>query len=109
MSMFPIASSNYQYVYIYSILCGQQLIFLKLSTIYSFKGWEADNIILFIQKPEPPNAKYDEKNLKPIEEAPEKALCPKVIYTALSRAKVNLFIINLGHAQYDQFFKKNIN
>lgn len=82
---------------------------LKLSTIYSFKGWEADNIILFIQKPEPPNAKYDEKNLKPIEEAPEKALCPKVIYTALSRAKVNLFIINLGHAQYDQFFKKNIN
>lgn len=81
---------------------------LKLSTIYSFKGWEADTIIFFIQKLEPQHARYDREHPKPIEVAPEKALCPEVIYTGLSRARVNLFIINLGNTQYDEFFKNNI-
>lgn len=81
---------------------------LKLSTVYSFKGWEADSILLFIQKPEPVNAKYDIDNPKPIEEAPGRALCPEVIYTALSRARVNLFIFNLGNDQYHDFFNNHI-
>jgi superfamily I DNA/RNA helicase len=81
---------------------------LKLSTIYSFKGWEADNVILFIQEPERGNEKYDDKHPKPIELAPARALCPEIIYTAISRARVNLFIINLGNEQYKQFFNENI-
>lgn len=81
---------------------------LKLSTIYSFKGWEADTIIFFIQKSEPQHVRYDREHPKPIEVAPAKALCPEVIYTGLSRARVNLFIVNLGNSQYDQFFKNNI-
>lgn len=81
---------------------------LKLSTVYSFKGWEADNVLLFIQKPEPVIAKYDSDNPKPIEEAPGRALCPEVIYTAISRARVNLFIFNLGNNQYHEFFKNHI-
>ena len=81
---------------------------LKLSTIYSFKGWEADNIILFIQEPERGNEKYDNEHPKPIELAPARALCPEIIYTAISRARVNLFIINLGNEQYKQFFNENI-
>lgn len=31
-----------------------------------------------------------------------------LIYTALTRAKCNLFIINLGNPKYDSFFKTNI-
>ncbi|MCF0158761.1 MAG: AAA family ATPase [Veillonella sp.] len=81
---------------------------LKLSTVYSFKGWEAESIMLFIQKEEPANAKHDTKKTKQIEEAPQRALCPEAIYTALSRAKVNLFIFNLGNNEYDKFFKNQI-
>ena len=81
---------------------------LKLSTVYSFKGWEADNILLFVQKPEPVNAKYDRETPKPIEEAPGRALCPEVVYTALSRARVNLFIFNLGNNLFHEFFKNHI-
>lgn len=81
---------------------------LKLSTIYSFKGWEADNIILFIQKPEKEHAKNDKEHPKPIELAPPRALCPEIIYTAISRARTNLFIFNLGNEQYNQFFKQYI-
>lgn len=81
---------------------------LKLSTVYSFKGWEADSIMLFIQKPEPVKANYDRENPKPIEAAPGRALCPEVIYTALSRARVNLFVFNLGNEQYHDFFKNQI-
>ena len=33
---------------------------------------------------------------------------PALIYTALTRAKCNLFIINLGNQKYDEFFKTKI-
>lgn len=79
---------------------------LKLSTIHSFKGWEADNIILFIQKPE--SIKSDPKTPKLICEAPLKTLSPEIIYTAITRARKSLFIFNLGNMTYDEFFKNNI-
>jgi hypothetical protein len=79
---------------------------LKMSTIYSFKGWEADNVILFIQKPEPTVSKSQQGKL--IYEAPADTLSPEIIYTALTRARKNLFIINLENNLYDDFFKNNL-
>ena len=66
---------------------------LKISTIYSFKGWEADNVFLIIQDAEAPDS---------IENRPE------IIYTALTRARHNLYIINLGNNLYHSFFQQHI-
>lgn len=61
---------------------------LKLSTIHSFQGWESSSVILFIE--------------------PDKHNTPELIYTAITRAKENLFIINLGNEKYHSFFSENI-
>jgi ATP-dependent exoDNAse (exonuclease V) alpha subunit len=77
---------------------------LKLSTIFSFKGWEADNVILFIQKTESPEK--DTSQPKLIYEAPANSINPEIIYTAITRARKNLFIFNFENEMYDKFFKK---
>jgi hypothetical protein len=59
---------------------------IKLSTTYSFKGYEADTVIIVIQSWE----QNDE-----------------LIYTALTRAKESLIIVNIGNNKYEQFFQKN--
>ena len=59
---------------------------LKLSTIHSYKGWEAETAIVIVE----PNCS------------------PSVLYTGLTRAKNNLIIISLGNPQYDVFFKSLI-
>jgi len=74
---------------------------LKLSTIASFKGWEADNVILFIQDTE--KKQSDQSFLEQ-----SNALNPETIYTALTRARNRLYIFNLGNKMYDEFFKENI-
>jgi hypothetical protein len=79
---------------------------LKLSTIFSFKGWEADNVILFIQKPESPDK--DTSQPKLIYEAPANSINPEIIYTAITRARKNLFIFNFENEMYDKFFFNNI-
>lgn len=66
---------------------------IKMSTTHSFKGWESKNLILFIQ----PDSVLD-KNENP----------HALIYTAMTRARCNLFIINLGNMKYDRFFKENV-
>ncbi len=75
---------------------------IKMSTIQSFKGWESDSVILFLQ---PRNDKHYDQNIFGIEERENK---PALIYTALTRAKCNLFIINLGNEKYETFFKNKI-
>ena len=67
---------------------------LKLSTIHSFKGWEAPTVICIIQ-----NSIYGSEELEPE---------PELIYTAITRAKENLLIINIGDNQYDDFFKGKV-
>lgn len=62
---------------------------LKLSTINSFKGWEIDTLFLIIDG----ESKF-ESNEK--------------IYTAITRCRNRLVILNLNHADYDVFFNKNI-
>ncbi|MGL5427920.1 MAG: ATP-binding domain-containing protein [Cetobacterium sp.] len=66
--------------------------FLIFSTIHSFKGLERDNIILVISDAGKKMAsKMDE-----------------VVYTGITRAKKNLYIINVGLEKYNEFFKNNI-
>lgn len=75
---------------------------LKLSTIHSFKGWEADSVILLLQPIDISNENIDDYHII------ERENMPALIYTALTRARCNLFILNLGNSKYDDFFTKNI-
>lgn len=67
---------------------------LKLSTIQSFKGWEAPTIICIIQ-----NDAYADDNI---------ISSPELVYTGITRAKENLVVINLGQNKYHQFFKSKM-
>ncbi|MBD2766806.1 NERD domain-containing protein [Hymenobacter sp. BT664] len=59
---------------------------LKMSTIHSFKGWELKNIVLFIP-----------------EHAPESnAQLHSIVYTALTRTRENLIVLNSNHL-YQEF------
>lgn len=70
---------------------------LKLSTIYSFKGWESKTVILILTSP----MQYDRE----LEDASGTSNEEALVYTAITRAKENLFIINLGNSKYHSFFK----
>ena len=75
---------------------------VKFSTIHSFKGWEAETVILLL---EPENDVDAISNWHGISERENTSA---LIYTALTRAKCNLFIINLGNYKYDSFFKQEV-
>ena len=75
---------------------------LKLSTIHSFKGWESKSVILIMQPEMNENNIYDGYYIQ------ERENTPALLYTALTRAKSNLFILNLGNMMYHSFFKTNI-
>ena len=72
---------------------------IKLSTIHSYKGWEAPNIILFLEPELSEREKYCVSTRENV---------PELIYTAITRAKENLYIINLGNENYHQFFDEYI-
>lgn len=67
---------------------------LKISTIQSFKGWEAPTIICIIQ-----NDIYSDDNI---------VTSPELVYTGITRAKENLLVINIGNNQYHDFFKSHL-
>lgn len=67
---------------------------LKLSTIKSFKGWESPSVIIILD---------DEYNTKVGRRTPME---PEMMYTAITRARENLYIINIGNETYDHFFKE---
>lgn len=65
---------------------------LKISTIQSFKGWESPSVIVilendFLSK----GTNFD-------------SMSPQAIYTAITRARENLYIINIGNISYHNFF-----
>ncbi|MGL5055862.1 MAG: DNA/RNA helicase domain-containing protein [Fusobacteriaceae bacterium] len=66
--------------------------FLIFSTIHSFKGLERDNIILVISDA---GRKMESK-------------MDELVYTGITRAKNNLYIINIALEKYNEFFNKNI-
>ena len=68
--------------------------YLKLSTVQSFKGWEANTVICIIQ-----NALFGDDRV---------ILSPELIYTGITRARENLLVINLNNLRYHDFFNDNI-
>ena len=62
---------------------------LKMSTIHSFKGWELLNIILFIPERTPENNKK----------------LDAIVYTALTRTRENVIILN-SNKRYNSFGEK---
>ena len=69
---------------------------LKLSTIHSYKGWESPSVILLLE----PEHTRDGGTINDDKE---------LIYTAITRCKENLFIINCGNERYHTFFQTNCN
>jgi hypothetical protein len=65
----------------------------KLSTIHSFKGWEIPTLFLLVEKEE-----SDEEDFTTDE----------LIYTAITRCRQNLVIVNIGNQRYHDFFKEAI-
>lgn len=77
---------------------------LKIATIQSFKGWESKSIILIIQ-PEGDSNEFNDEDEFTLKTRNNISV---ELYTAMTRARENLFILNLGNQQYHDFFKKNI-
>jgi superfamily I DNA/RNA helicase len=76
---------------------------IKFSTIYSFKGWESKTVILILQNEISDNQDLDE-NL----DIHSLDTTPAIVYTAITRARENLFILNLGNKNYHEFFNEKI-
>ncbi len=76
--------------------------YLKMSTIHSFKGWESDNIIMILLREGEINEDEDNYDITKVENS------PALVYTALTRARKNLFILNKGNETYHNFFNQNI-
>ena len=66
--------------------------YLKLSTIKSFKGWESPAVIVIMDDV------YNEKT------ASYTPMQPEAVYTAITRARESLFVINIGSEAFDDFF-----
>ncbi len=71
---------------------------IKVSSIHSYKGWDADNVILIIQSEdlidEPGDGSFMAR--------------PELVYTAITRARQNLFVLNIGNSLFDGFFKTEL-
>ena len=77
---------------------------IKFATIQSFKGWESKSIILLIlaEKNSDQDSNEDEFVIQ------TRQNIPAHIYTAITRARENLFILNMGNEKYHHFFNNNI-
>lgn len=64
---------------------------LKISTIQSFKGWESPSVIVILE-----NDIVLHNTTRP--------MSPQTIYTAITRARENMYIINIGNDTYHNFF-----
>ncbi len=62
----------------------------SLSTIHSFKGWEARAVFLLLY------TSSNQEKVRPIK--------PELLYTGVSRSKEFCFIINISNNKYDEFF-----
>ena len=80
-------------IHMFELLWVAQKI-VKLSSIHSFKGWESHTVFLIIE----PHKSDSIQDFESVE----------LIYTAITRAQVNLFILNKGNEKYDSFFNDNI-
>ena len=65
---------------------------LKISTIQSFKGWESPSVIVILEE----DLYSSKSSFRP--------MAPETIYTAITRARENMHIINIGNDTYHDFF-----
>lgn len=65
---------------------------LKISTIQSFKGWESHSVIVILED----DFCSKRSGFRP--------MAPETIYTAITRARENLHIVNIANATYHNFF-----
>ena len=65
---------------------------LKISTIQSFKGWESPSVIVILE------------NDFALQRTTFRPMSPQTIYTAITRARDNMYIINIGNDTYHNFF-----
>ena len=78
---------------------------VKLSTVHSFKGWELQTGILIIDEDDMNDEDRKEKTDRPVM---GKKTTDELIYTALTRVRENLIVINIGNQKYDAFFRKQM-
>ena len=64
---------------------------LKISTIQSFKGWESPSVIVILES----DFALHNTTFRP--------MSPQTIYTAITRARENMYIINIGNDTYHNF------
>ncbi len=64
--------------------------FVKLSTIHSFKGWEIPTTFIII------DSSFDNE------------FNNELLYTAITRTRFNLIVINIGSVKYHNFFKSRL-
>ena len=69
---------------------------LKISTIQSFKGWESPSVIVLLEE----DNSSENDSYRP--------MAPESIYTAITRARENLYVINIGNDTYDEFFRSQV-
>jgi hypothetical protein len=69
--------------------------YLKLSTVHSFKGWEVNTMFLIIKEEQHPSD-YEDFTTE------------EILYTAITRCRQNLIIINNGNSIYHEFFQNNM-
>lgn len=65
---------------------------LKISTIQSFKGWESPSVIVILES----DFALQNTAFRP--------MSPQTIYTAITRARESMYIINIGNDFYHNFF-----
>lgn len=65
---------------------------LKISTIQSFKGWESPSVIVILEE----DYYSSQSGFRP--------MAPETIYTAITRARENMHVINIGNDTYHNFF-----
>ena len=95
---------------------------VKLATVHSFKGWEAQTVFLIIDEDDMNKetgasisatdtncyTECDELAVLDANKGKEKETINELIYTALTRVQKNLVVINIGNHKYDKFFRKNM-
>jgi superfamily I DNA/RNA helicase len=71
---------------------------VKLATIHSFKGWEINTLILILYSDE------TEAGKRTSEDGKQGISDEELVYTAITRCRHNLFVVNLGDHKYHDFF-----
>ena len=73
---------------------------IKMCTIYSFKGWESLNVVIYIPQDQVGRASFDED-----EDILSADNLDALVYTAITRTRCNLIILN-NNSRYKSFGSK---